>query len=168
LECSDRGIPAEAKTICGWVDAFRKGDKFEAVIPSSSVMMGLAFKVDGYGRLEDRYYDAAIGNGRPNEIGLFPVRAVTGVEDFEAQSIVDAKRAGQSLPKNEIMTRIFQHARPAKANVAPTKGKSIRLMIGGEKQIFLRRSGALWVLVAVTGTEPDQQARSSFVIAGLY
>jgi hypothetical protein len=169
LECKDRGAAPQTRTVCGWLEQFRKGQSFEPIVPNFTVMMGPAFRLDSYGRFEQTYFDAVIGSGQPGEIALFPVVPFTGQEDFEAQAIIEAKQKGQPLPKNEIYDRIMKRSRPSRpAAKFTSNGKSVVMDMGAGKKVFLRKSGNSWVFLSVTGEGPEQQTRQNFILGILY
>jgi hypothetical protein len=165
VECRDRDLPAEAKEVCTLLERFRHGKPFIPVVASTAAVLGVAYSVDANGRLEERYYDVVVGNGRPWELGLFPLRAFTGVEDFETQAIIDSQRAGQKPPENEVLARIRKHPRPTAPSIAPTQGKSLVMSVLGGRKVYFRQDGARWLLLGVRGKTLDDQLRGGFAIA---
>ena len=168
LNCANAQTSSEMKSICQWLDLFRQGKRPEAWMAAGAIAIGRAFRIDGYGRLEEMYFDILVGNGRQGELSLFSIKPADGTEDFEGQVLIDARQHQKPLPENALLARIAAHPRPHQVTVGATAGASIALLGNETKRVFLRKKDNQWILLAVSGVTPDEQARNSFVIATLY
>ncbi len=169
LDCRAKDLEAEVRETCEFLTAFNKGKEIEPSIPPQSARIGLAYNVSSFGQLNGRFYTALVGSGRPGEVAIVPLPTFTGVEELEIQALMDARRQNQALPaSNEMTVRLMNQKRPGSSTLFPTKEVSWVLRLPADRKGFLRREGARWILIIVTGESPEQQTRADVVIAGLY
>jgi hypothetical protein len=148
IECRDRTLPAELIQVCDWIEVFRKGKTVVPVIASTDTRIGLGYRVDGDGRFEREFYQAAIGSGVAGEIHLVPIYPANGVEELEFRAIATGASDGKPLPSNERMQRIANAPRPTGRTFMPTDGKSW-LARRLDQTLYLRRSGKQWIILSL-------------------
>jgi len=169
LGCQQSDAPLETREVCQNIQAFQTGEPINPILSAQDLRLGVAYHINSFGQLDERYYDAVIGSGQPGEIALFPIHPSSGVEDIEAQSLIDSRRNGRPFPStNELGKDIANHSRPRRQTLFRTDGRSHVMKLTGGKQIFIRQAGNQWILVSVTGESAIQQTRANVVVANLY
>lgn len=168
VPCHGRDMPDEGKPICDLLRQFRRGETLAAVIAPDQPLMGMTYWVDNDGGLSGPAYEAALGTGRPCEVAFVPLISATGVEEFEAQALVDSRRDRRPWPTNDLTAQIAKHARPVRATAFPTQGLSLVIPMKGERRIFVRQSGRAWILVGVSGSASEEQWQSDATVGVLY
>jgi hypothetical protein len=168
VPCRGSDIPDEGKAVCDLLREFRRSDVLAVVIPPDQPLVGLTYWVDKDGGISGPAYQAAVGSGRPREVMLVPLFAANGVEEFEAQALVEGRRDRRPWPTNELTARIAEHARPDQATAFPTQGRSLVMPMKDQRKLFVRQTGRTWILIGVSGDTPEEQMLSDSTVAVLY
>lgn len=168
VPCHGSDIPDEGKAVCDLLREFQHSEALGAVIALNQPLMGETYWVDKDGGINGPVYEAAVGSGRPLEVALVPLISDNGVDDFEAQALMEVRRDRRPWPANELTDRLAKHARPDQPTIFPTQGRSLVMPMKDQRKLFVRQTGRAWILIGVSGDTPQDQMASDSTVTVLY
>lgn len=168
LGCEAASNQTQIKTVCDLLQEFATGFAPELPFKEGVPLIGSTYTVDSFGRMMDLHNNVLMGTNKLDEVGFFAYVSEGGTEDFELKSLIDARKARKDLPQSAALEKIRQLASRKRFKFEMTTGRSLLLMPGGARRVYLRRAGDHLVMVAPAGMIPDEQMRSPLVIAALY
>lgn len=169
LECDKGPTQAQAKTVCAQLQEFSTGLKPDWPLKAGSLYLGKAYTLDSYGRFLSLHYNVLGGTEDPQVASFFSYQSAGGTEDFELDSLVEAKKNSRGLPANAALSRLRDLAARKRSPTAVSNAdRSVVLLPGGGRRVYLRKSGSHLVFVAPVGATAEEQKRGTFVIAVLH
>ncbi len=168
IDCRDSELPEEGKAICGLLRDFRRGDSFIAHISTGEPRIGTTYIVDHDGAIGGPGYQAAIGSGRLGEVRLVALFLGNGVEEFQAQALIEDRQKGRPWPSNEVTAMIDKRLPPTIVSVLKTTGRSLAIASSENRTLFLRRWGHGWIIIGVSGSTPEEQMQTAATVGVLY
>jgi hypothetical protein len=168
LDCANPDLKEQGKVVCSILDDFKNGAKPRLPQGSTEIILGPAYTVDEYGRLMDQHDDVVAGADWPGYVSFFSLVSAGGQQDFEIQSLIDARKAQKVLPTNGTLQTIRASTMKKRFPVVPTNGASSVILAGGPRRIYIRKTGDHWVIFGPQGASSDQQIRANVVISELY
>lgn len=168
MECEKNPTQIQPQTICSALQEFASGIAPEP-LRADDIYLGPAYTLDSYGRFVDLHYDVLAGDARPGLASFFAYQSAGSLEDFELGKAADAKKAKAPLPNSATVARMRElapkKAIPSQPSVA---GRSLVLLPGGRRRVYIRKSGDHLVMVGPEGATAEEQKRGTVVIAVLY
>lgn len=169
LECEKSPAQAQAKFICSALQEFASALKPELPIRSGALYLGEAYTLDSYGRFTGLRYNMLVGAGDLPEASFFAYQSAGGTEDFQLGQLVDANKAKKPLPAGEMLARLRQTALKKRVPARLATGdRSLVVLPGGNRKVYIRKSGEHLVFVAPAGATVQDQLRNTLVIGILY
>ncbi len=155
VQCGVSGLSPDLKDVCAWMKDFQHGVRLVPVIAATQPKIGLAYAIDSDGNVARSHYEAALGSGKPGEIKFVPLILASGVEEFEAQALIEARQKDRLWPSNEVSAEIAKHSPPTTVSLVPTTGRSWVLTTPSGRRLYLRGFERAWILVDMPSPSPD-------------
>jgi hypothetical protein len=167
LDCSKTLRSSEMKVICSLLVDFKGGQRPDLYFPAAVPWIGPVYTVDENARLKERHYDVLMGTARGGEISFFSLESGNGRDAFELQALLEARMNKRGLDPSPTLERIYLLA-PKKHFAISSTGRSLILLPDKSRRVYFRKVGDHLVMIGPFGTTPDEQLRSSLVIAPLF
>ncbi len=168
IGCGNPGNNSQIKEVCGLLKEFQGATPPPRPFKSKVPLIGPIYTIDSYGRVIDLHYVVIEGSDNSTAVSFISLISAGGREDFEIQSLLDARRTGKELPSNSILEKIQQLVPKKQLGLGSTTGPSLFLLPGGARKVFLRKSRDHLILIGTAGNSFDEQTGSTLVVAPIF
>lgn len=169
IGCENIGSQSEIRFVCNALKEFTTALRIDDAANADLFRIGQAFTIDSYGRFVGLHYEIIKGTPDPGTVGFVAYESTGGQDDFELANLREARQSNKPLPRNGVLAKILALAARKRLAIHTTaSGRSLVLLPGGQRTVYLRKSAEHWILVAPDGQTPDDQTRRSLVVAVMY